>query len=149
MWVWSKQINVPEIMCKCYFRAIKKNQYQGAVLRWQRNRMERRLSPPTNSLKDHLKAEQIPQNNFWMLAEDTRHPERQPILFKRSAVWMEKSWGYCKNKTASQRQEVLNPKLGNIRKILTPGNINQQKLIQKPPYLQWNQAPPKSQQGSK
>ena len=38
---------------------------------------------PTNSSKDHLHAEQISQNNFWMLAEDTRHPERQPIVFKR------------------------------------------------------------------
>ena len=36
---------------------------------------------PTNSLKDHLNTEQIPQNNFWMLAEDTNHPERQPIFF--------------------------------------------------------------------
>ena len=31
---------------------------------------------PTNSPKDHLNAEQLPQNNFWMLAEDTRDPER-------------------------------------------------------------------------
>ena len=38
---------------------------------------------PTDSSKDHLNAEQIPQNNFWMLAEDTRHPERQPIVFER------------------------------------------------------------------
>ena len=38
---------------------------------------------PTNSSKDHLNAEQIPQNNFWMLAEDTRYPESQPIVFKR------------------------------------------------------------------
>ena len=37
---------------------------------------------PTNSSKDHLNAEQIPQNN-WALAEDTRHPERQPIVFER------------------------------------------------------------------
>ena len=38
---------------------------------------------PTNLLKEHLNAEQIPQNNFWMLAEDIRHPERQPIVFER------------------------------------------------------------------
>ena len=38
---------------------------------------------PTDSSKDHLNGEKIPQNNFWTLAEDTRHPERQPILFKR------------------------------------------------------------------
>ena len=38
---------------------------------------------PTNSSKDHLNAEQIPQNNFWTLAEDTRHPERQSIVFER------------------------------------------------------------------
>ena len=38
---------------------------------------------PTNSSKEHLHAEQIPQNNFWMLAEDTRHSERQPIVFER------------------------------------------------------------------
>jgi len=29
---------------------------------------------------------------------------------------------------------------------LTPGNINRQELIQKPPYLHWNQAPHKDQQ---
>ena len=38
---------------------------------------------PQNSSKDHLNAEQIPQNNFWMLAEDTSHPERQSIVFER------------------------------------------------------------------
>ena len=76
---------------------------------------------PTNSSKDHLNAEQSPQNNFWMLAEETRHPERQPIVFRRScfiisAVWMEKSWGYCKNKTESQRQEAW------IQNLRTPEN---------------------------
>ena len=40
---------------------------------------------PTSSSKDHLNAEQLPQNNFWALAEDTKHPERQPILFEE--VW--------------------------------------------------------------
>ena len=39
--------------------------------------------PPHNSAKDHLNDEQLPQNNFWTLAEDTRHPEGQPNLFKR------------------------------------------------------------------
>ena len=38
---------------------------------------------PTNSSKDHLNAEQTPQNNFWTLAEDTRHRERQPIVFRK------------------------------------------------------------------
>ena len=38
---------------------------------------------PTNSSKEHLNAEQIPENNFWMPAEDIRHPEKQPILFER------------------------------------------------------------------
>ena len=38
---------------------------------------------PTNSLKDHLNPEEIPQNNFLMLEEDARHPERQPIVFER------------------------------------------------------------------
>ena len=38
---------------------------------------------PTNSSTEHLNAEQIPLNNFWMLTEDIRHPERQPIVFKR------------------------------------------------------------------
>ena len=38
---------------------------------------------PTNSSKEHFNAEKSPQNNFWMLAEDIRHPERQPIVFKR------------------------------------------------------------------
>ena len=51
--------------------------------RWQRNRMGRPLSPPINSSKDPLNVVQLPQNNFWMLAEDTGHPERQLILFER------------------------------------------------------------------
>ena len=38
---------------------------------------------PTNSLKDHLNAEQTPQNNFWSLAEDMRDPEKQPVVFER------------------------------------------------------------------
>ena len=38
---------------------------------------------PTNSSKEHLNTEKIPQNNFWMLAEDIRHPEKQPIVFER------------------------------------------------------------------
>ena len=37
---------------------------------------------PTNSSKEHLDAEQIPQNNFWMLEEDMGHPVRQPIVFQ-------------------------------------------------------------------
>lgn len=42
-------------------------------------------SSPTDSSKDHLNTEQMntEQNNFWTLAEDTRHPERQPIVFER------------------------------------------------------------------
>ena len=36
---------------------------------------------PTNSSKEYFNAEQTAQNNFWTLAEDTGHPERQPILF--------------------------------------------------------------------
>ena len=31
---------------------------------------------PTNISKEHLNAEEILQNNFWTLAEETRHPER-------------------------------------------------------------------------
>ena len=38
---------------------------------------------PTNPSKEQLNAEQTPQNNFWSLAEDIRHPEKQPIVFKR------------------------------------------------------------------
>ena len=60
----------------------------------------------TSSLKEHLNAEKTPQNNFWLLAEDIKHPEKQPIVFKRSGLWMEKSWGYWKNKTEIQRQEA-------------------------------------------
>ena len=47
---------------------------------------------PTNSSKDHLDAEQLLQNHFWTLAEDTRRPERQPILFKRrkDKIWKTK-----------------------------------------------------------
>ena len=38
---------------------------------------------PTNSSKEHLSTEQIPQNKYWMLAEDIMHPERKPIVFER------------------------------------------------------------------
>ena len=38
---------------------------------------------PINSSKEHWNAEKIPQNNFWTLAEDIKHPERQPIVFER------------------------------------------------------------------
>ena len=38
---------------------------------------------PTYSSKVHLNAEQLPQNNFCTLAEDTRHPGSQPFLFER------------------------------------------------------------------
>ena len=31
---------------------------------------------PTNLSKEHLNAEKTPQNNFWLLAEDIRHPEK-------------------------------------------------------------------------
>ena len=55
---------------------------------------------------------------------------------------MEKSWGSCKNKTECQRQEVLQ----NVRTPENSWNTNQQELIQKPPFLHWNQAAPKSQQ---
>ena len=57
-------------------------------LRWRRNRTGR----PLSSLQIHRKniwtnfnkfAEQISQNNFWSLAEDIRHPEKQPIVCER------------------------------------------------------------------
>ena len=38
---------------------------------------------PTNSSKEHLNAKQTSQNNFWLLAEDIRCPEMQPIVFER------------------------------------------------------------------
>ena len=38
---------------------------------------------PTNLLKEHLNAEQTSKNNFWLIAEDIRCPEKQPIGFKR------------------------------------------------------------------
>ena len=38
---------------------------------------------PTSSWKEHLNTEQTTQNNFWSLAEDIRHPEKQPIVFER------------------------------------------------------------------
>ena len=55
---------------------------------------------------------------------------------------MEKSWGYCNKKTENQRQEV-GPKPENTRELLTPGTINQQELIQKPPYLHWTKHHPR------
>ena len=38
---------------------------------------------PTNPSKEQLNAEQTPQNNFWSLAEDIRHLEKQSIVFER------------------------------------------------------------------
>ena len=38
----------------------------------------------------------------------------------------------------------LNPKLENTRKLLTPGNINRQELMQKPPYLHWTKLHPRA-----
>ena len=66
---------------------------------------------PNKFIKEHLNAELIPQNNFWMPAEDIRNPEKQPIVIERrcfinGAVKIEKSWGYCKNKTENQKQEA-------------------------------------------
>ena len=57
---------------------------EGMVPRRQKYRMGRPLSPPQINQKIIWMLNlQLPQNNFWMLSEDTRHPERQPILFKR------------------------------------------------------------------
>ena len=33
-------------------------------------------------MKEQLNAEQSSQNNFWSLAVDIRHPEKQPIVFE-------------------------------------------------------------------
>ena len=44
---------------------------------------------------------------------------------------MDKSWGYCKNKTENQKQEALVQILRTTRELLTPGNINQQELIKR------------------
>ena len=48
----------------------------------------------TNSSKEPLNAEQILQNNFWMLAEDPRHQERQPIVFEKRSVQFSRSVVY-------------------------------------------------------
>ena len=71
------QINYVSI--KKYFKVNVGGQAQAA---WGIGR-EDHFPPPANSSKDNFNAEQIPQNNFWTLTEDTRHPERQPILFER------------------------------------------------------------------
>ena len=56
--------------------------------RWEGTKMEEEQDSettfsPTDSSKEYLNAEQTRQNNFWSLAEDIRHPEKQPIVFKR------------------------------------------------------------------
>ena len=53
---------------------------QGSVLRWQRNRTGRPLSPPQIHRKS-IWAEQIPQKNFWMLVEDI-----SSVQFSRSVM---------------------------------------------------------------
>ena len=42
--------------------------------------------------------------------------------------------------------EGLIPELESIKELLIPENINRQELTQKPPYIHWNQAPPKGKQ---
>ena len=36
----------------------------------------------TNSSKEQQNGKESLQNNFWSLAEDIRHPEKQPIVFE-------------------------------------------------------------------
>ena len=48
--------------------------------------MERPLFPPQIHQKNISKLSKISQKNFWMLAEDTRHPEKQIIVFKNSEL---------------------------------------------------------------
>ena len=50
-------------------------QVSGAVLRQQRNRTERPLSPH-KFIERTVNAEQIPQNNFRMLEEDIRSSQK-------------------------------------------------------------------------
>ena len=71
----------PVVMYGCESWTIKKAE-RGSPKMVEESDGETTFSP-TNSSKDPLNAEQIPQNNFRTLAEDTRHPERQPMVFKR------------------------------------------------------------------
>ena len=66
---------------------------------------------PTNSSKEHLNAEQAPQNNLWSLAEDIRHPEKQSIVFERRE---KKSSSMHQNTDASfPNRETLTSQLSN------------------------------------
>ena len=62
-----------------------KPEWGGAVLRWWRNRTRRPLSPPTNSLKDHLNAEEIPQNNKQLLniGGEYQPPRKAPLYLQK------------------------------------------------------------------
>ena len=55
----------------------------GAAPRWWRNRMGRPLSPQQIHQKIIWMLSNFYKKNFWTMAEDNRHPERQPNLFKR------------------------------------------------------------------
>ena len=59
-----------------------KGQHGGGHLKMVEEKDGETTFSPTNSSKDHLNAGQFPQNNFCVLAEDTRHPEMQPTLFE-------------------------------------------------------------------
>ena len=90
---------------------------EGAVPKWWKNRMGRPLSSSQThwkKKKDYLNVEQLPQNNFWMLAEDPRHSERQPNLFKIRRkgphfifleVWVFIGKGSCQLKQQQMKSE--------------------------------------------
>ena len=65
-----------------YNLTFKSNEEGRVVLRWWRNDRENNFSP-TNSSKDHLNAEQLPQNNFLNAGKGHQAPRKATILFKR------------------------------------------------------------------
>ena len=74
----------------------------------------------------------MPQNNFWMPAEDIRHPEKQPIVFERKCfINGAYRWRSFEATVKIRKPEAgdLSPNPENTRELLTPGNINWQELI--------------------
>ena len=65
-----------------------------------------------------MNAEQLPENNFLTLVENTRHPERQPILFERRYYKIQKTKRETKElgMETRPREAVVKGKFPNTRK---------------------------------
>ena len=84
-------------------------------------------------------------SHVWLLATPwaAAHQAPPPMGFSRQEYWSGVPLPSLKT-----RGRRLKSKTWELQKSPDYENINRQELIQKPPYLHWNQAPSKSQQVS-